>query len=309
MKNAVKMQFFVMVNKKEFKLAFSFALLWALYCYLYEVEQQAGKDLVLYWDATQFYCGSSLHPLWYYFTFLFPILVVLPYATSYITERANGTAILLISNMGVRRYIFSKIIVCFIGSFLIIIIPFLINYIFCQLTFPHTNNAMFAYYGAEGYDGILTGTYYGLRVQNIEIPFLTLYLNNPNLYYILYILLLSLLSGIFGVIILCCSFLIRRGKIFLFLPIFLLLRGMNVLTRYSEMHAGSNPLSPLTVESIGYKEGAEYICYNLLEYVTPFGDRGQNTIYLSVIIILIVIFCSVCTRFAIKKEIYHIQGE
>lgn len=306
---SIRMQFFVMINKKEFKLAYSVALGWALYCYLYEVSEQAGKDLVSYWDASQFYCGSSLHPLWYYFTFLFPILVVLPYATSYLTERANGSSILLISKMGVKQYFLSKIVVCFIGSFLIIMIPFLINYIFCQVTFPHTNNAMFAYYGVEGYDGILTGTYYGLRVQNIEIPFLKLYLNHPTLYYILYIFLLSLLSGIFGVIILCFSLLIRKGKIFLFLPLFLLLRGMNVLTRYSEMHAGSNPLSPLTIESAMYKEGPEYICYNLLEYVVPFGERGQNTIYLSIAIVLIVVFCVICTIFAIKKEMHHLQGE
>lgn len=309
MGKAIWMQFLVMVNKKEFKLAFSFALCWALYCYWYNIQNQAGTDIVLYWDAKQFYCGSSLHPLWYYFTFLFPILVVLPFSTSYLTERANGTSVLLISNMGVGRYILSKIVVCFIGGFLIILIPFLINYIFCQVTFPHTNNIMRAYYGTPGYDGMLTGTYYGMRVQNIEFPFLNLYLKHPNLYYIWYIILLSTLSGVFGVIILCFSFLIKRGKIFLFLPTFLILKGMEVLTRYSEERAGSNPLSPLMVESIGYREGPEYICYNILEYVIPFGDRGRNTIYLSIVVIIVVLFCSLCTVFTIKKEMQHIQGE
>ncbi len=306
---AIRMQFFIMINKKEFQLAFSFTLCWVLYCYLYQVRGEAGKDLLLYWDAKQFYCGSSIHPLWYYFTFLFPIVVVLPYATSYLTERANGTSILLISKMGVKQYILSKIVVCFIGSFIIMMIPFLINYIFCQVTFPHTNNIMTAYYGQEGYDGILTGTHYGLRMQHIEFPFLNLYLNYPNLYYIWYIILLSTLSGVFGVIILCFSFLIKRGRIFLFLPIFLLLKGMNVLTMQSDMKAGSNPYSPLMVESMGYKEGPEYICYNILEYVSPFGDRGQNTTYLLIVGIIIVLFCSVSTIFAIKQEMRHIQGE
>lgn len=309
MGKAVRMQFFVMVNKKEFKLAFSFTFCWALYCYWYEVKQQTGTDLMVYWDATQFYCGSNLHPLWYYFTFLFPILVVLPYATSYIVERANGTSILLISKMGVQRYILSKVIVCFIGGFLIIMLPFLINYILCQVTFPHTNNIMGAYYGTEGYDGMLTGTYYAIHVQNIQLPFLKLYLNYPHLYYIWYIVLLSTLSGVFGVILLCFSFLIRRGRIFLFIPLFVLLKLMNVLTEYSYKNAGSNPFSPLEVESMGYKEGPEYVCYNLLEYVNPFGERGQNTIYLFCVAVIIVTFCSICIKFAIKKEMRHIQGE
>ena len=147
-----------------------------------------------------------------YFEMLFPFLAIMPFCFSYITDRQQNNISVISIRSNRTNYYISSWITAFIGGFIIIFIPLLVNFILNISTFPL--NSML--------DDTNMNTYSSTHIMEYWKRYLSadLYVRNPVLHNILFILIPSLFSGIVCVFVYSVSFFIKRYKLLLFLPFF-----------------------------------------------------------------------------------------
>lgn len=292
MLRSLKCEWNVMLHKKEFLVAFCAAMAFCVISFAYEVHvslQFCGADLGKVVSADSIFAGNASSGMWYFFQYLFPFLIVLPHSISYIQDIDCGALPLLTTRGGRKRYVFSKLVVCFLGNMVIILIPFLLNLLLCHVALPVNENSARWIYGCGNYDGILLGTNHSFQTDYGALPFLRLFLYSPTLYNVLYILILSLASGITGVFVLCLSFFFCKQKAPLFLPVFLMVLGSSVLNVYCLSRA---------IGDASYK----YVNYNLMDYFAAFGYRGQSPYYILSVAAVLLVFCAFAVRHVLRAD-------
>lgn len=292
MLQSLKYEWNVMLHKKEFSVAFCAAIIFCVISLIQSTNtalRYCGTDLSEVVSANSIYAGNANSGLWYSFMYLFPFLVVLPHSLSYIQDVECGILPLLITRGNRKRYLFSKLSACFFGNVVIILIPFLLNLLLCHIAFPVNENSSRWYYGVLDYSGILLGTNNLFQTDYGALPFLRLFLYSPTLYNVLYILILSFASGVFGVFVLCLSFFFRKQKAPLFLPVFLMVLGSSVLNSYCLNRA---------ICDAGYR----YVNYNLMDYFAAFGYRGQSPYYILGIVAVLLVFCTFAVHHALHAD-------
>lgn len=151
---------------------------------------------------------------------LFPFIIPLAFSFSYFDDRKYGTHNFFIIRNNKKTYYSAKAIVCFIGNFLIIVLPGLIHFLLLKITFVENNNTLFGQYKTLLYfnnlfvdDIIPVKAYY---------PFISLYIKNINLYNLIHFIFIGILTGMLGVFSYAISFQIKKNKILIFLPVYLI---------------------------------------------------------------------------------------
>jgi hypothetical protein len=120
--------------------------------------------------------------------------------------------------MSRKQHYLSGAFACFIGSFLIICLPFLLNIFLNFISFPNNGVTRFDVWGSSAF---WAGFYDDFGKAYLSFP--NLYLYHPQLYNVLFTLILSFCSGIFGVFAYAMSFFLSGlHKLCLFLPVYLL---------------------------------------------------------------------------------------
>ncbi len=292
MLQSVKYEWKVMLHKKEFLVAFCAAMAFCVLSLLVSTNaalRNCGADQSEVLSADSIFAGNASSGIWYFFQYLFPFLIVLPHSISYIQDIDCGALPLLTTRGDRKRYVFSKLTACFLGNVVIILIPFLLNLLLCHIAFPSNENSARWVYGVLQYDGILLGTNHSYQTAYGALPFLRLYLFSPTLYNVLYILILSLASGIVGVFVLCLSFFFHKQKAPLFLPVFLMVLGSSVLNAYCLSRA---------VSDASY----QYVNYNLMDYFAAFGYRGQSPYYILGVAAVLLVFCAFAVRHVLRAD-------
>ncbi len=157
-----------MTCRKDFKFVFSFVLLLCLVSYLINCYVNRNTDIANIMSADFQYIGSSYSNMWRIFSVVFPFIIVFPFGFSYSQDSILKNASFVERRFGKSNYIVSKYIVSFIGGFIIIFIPFLINMLLNYLTFPVNMN------NPEGTQALadLTGTNVGRDTVQAGKPFL-----------------------------------------------------------------------------------------------------------------------------------------
>lgn len=288
MKHGMKCQWRLMCRSRGFQISFLLMMAYAVgsvACTLL-LPQNAPFYTTLSADAA--YAGG-MSPLWYYFREVFPFLAVLPFSLSYLNDRDSGVIPLVLSRESKKTYFLSKTFVCFCGSALIILLPLAFQLLLCHIALPSGYNYPFGSYGDPNVDALLTGSALLFRTDHPTFPFLTVFVRTPTGYNLLYLLLLSLFSGLLGVVPLCLSFLIRRYRALLFVPNFLLLRLSSVLEQISYQRASENP-------------ACLYTNYRIMDYFGPFTYMGQSPVYILSVVLALVLFCVICCTAAIRRD-------
>lgn len=219
-----------MVSKKSFWLGFFIITFYALTSYLLNVRGYYNKDLSQVLDRRELVCFHTFDRLSNYLDVLFPFLVVLPFSLSYFEDCESKMLGFWLRRTGKKKYYTAKAIICFVGSFLMIAIPFLVNLLLVWITFPENGNL---------YDGIIHSELFYLNVESFHEtwqtywnPFLSLYIFHPFFYNCIYILMMSLLSGVLGVVAYVSSFFIRKYKLLLLLPVYLLFWILTMINQF-----------------------------------------------------------------------------
>lgn len=296
MRRVVKYELSVMLHKKEFIFALCAMMLYALLSFLKlgEILPLGGFDKSTAFAPVNMFIGADGSPYYIYFKYVFAFLVVLPYSMSYINDSETGVLPVLFTRCGKRRYIISKIIACFVGNVLIIAIPFIFSFLLCNIACPVQGNYDFGIMGLSSYIKTLSGSSVFINTPYTALPMLRLFLFSPNLYAIVITLIMSAASGAFGVFLLCLSFVLKRFRPFLFLPVYLLVIAgnyMNVAGYYNSLNTGS-----------------VYTDYQLMDYFVFSTMYGRNPFLILTLFAAMAVIGYFCVRIGARGDRMIISG-
>ena len=148
---------------------------------------------------------------------LVPLVICLPAGLSLVTEQQNGEAVLAVSRLGARTYIWSKLTAAFAATLTVFSVPFLIEIALNCLAFPLDATGDFTNWEPYSQD-MLNG------VKEYTLP--GLYALSPYLYAVVCTVLFGAFAGLLSALTIAISALWRvKYKAILILPVFLLLEA------------------------------------------------------------------------------------
>ena len=299
--SSTKVQFKIMLKRREFQFAFLITLLYACVAFLYNISGfrmskiYGGKDVLYYWDANSQIAYMDFHALFPLFQILYPFLIVLPFATSYADDYKNQLLPVYVTRVSRAKYYGSKLLAGFLGTALAIGVPLLFNLILCNVFFPHNNNTWLGPYPLENFSGILLGLNAGFKTAIPELSFARLWLVSPFLYNVVYLLLFSVFSGLLGSFVMGLSFCVKKWKIILFLPVFIVFQVLQTLDNQAFSKA-------ILDENFSYD-----VACNPFVYVTPTARAGQNWLFMLVFCLIAVLLLLFFFWYGVKQELKSIQ--
>lgn len=276
-----------MLRRKDFQLAFFLTLFYAVFCFIWVITEKYNLVKMMgFLDANAMYFGMGYSTFYDKFFVVFPFLVVLPFAASYIDENSGNVESTLLLRASRHKYWISKVIATFIGNFAVIFIPFLVNLLLCNIFLPHNGKTPYGDMNGSSILNKLYGSNIAIKTLDPGMPFPELFKASPFWYNFMFIILLAFLSGVMGVFLLSITSVIKRGRVLLFLPFFILNRIGATATSLSYNKAIASSSNVFTN-------------WELKSYVAPFSFYGQYYPYFwafiailcGISIVLSVIWC------------------
>lgn len=289
MRRSINYEMRVMLHKKEFACAMCFMMVFCVISMMFAVAECRENYLLYSVSANIKFIGSTYSPLWSIFTYVFSFLIVIPHSMSYIGDLDTGICPYIFVRSSRGKYYFSKISAAFLGNMLIIAIPFLFNLLLCMIALTTEPNYSFGFYGLSGFSSMVLGQGYIFQAENLAFPLAEIFVRFPGVYCLLYILFISFNAGLFGVFLLCLSFLLRKNRALLFLPVYLFMLITSVISSNQLTAAINDP-------SIVFTN------YNFMDYLGCFGYVGQSPAFLLTVYGVIIVFCIVVTFRNIRKD-------
>lgn len=283
---SIKIQLCLMIHKVGFQLSFTIVFTYCISSYLKNLIMYTKLDISNFYSANFLYCGNGYATFWGIFQALFPFLVVFPFSFSYIDDLHVNIVPYVNGRMNNKYYYIGKLLTSFIGGFIIIFIPFLLNLILCNLTFSENNNTLFGPYNLVTYNECITGKDVYIHTSYKGMSFLHLYIKSPFLYNILYLFILSIFSGTLSTFATACSFLIKKHKVVVFIPVYLLILLFRNLDSYAYLQ----------------NQKYAYINYDLMDYININVEYGRNYVIFCLVLALLFIFSYLCALFMSKKD-------
>ncbi len=281
-------------HSREYRIALVISVGLTCTLFILEVLKSFQLDRAAIITAVEHSCiwGESFG--WSVFSIIWPFLVVLPGATSFVEEKKDSVIGTIVIRKSYPSYIISKVLTSGIGSAIVIGIPELINFIMCLIVFPHNHNQMrlFWFYG---FSESLMGENRMFRSMVSHYPFLQLYLDSPILYSLLYIVILTGFSALCGAAITAVSFIVSKSKIALFVPLYFLVVVTQYLSAAMLSYAMKNP---------NYKYFSTY----LMDYLAPMTRPECYWPYLFGICGILICVIVLCLRWALQHSFSYVQG-
>lgn len=231
---------------------------------------QPMKLLLLSWNRTMIGGDLLLG-----FLQIYPLLVVCSSGFSLAEEQQTKEKILLSARMGNMSYHFSKVLAAFVVTFLIFILPFLIEIVLNCVSFPLT---------AQG--DLSNWNYYDPAYKESVENYLlgNIFLISPYLSAGLGTILFGVFSGLLSAFTVAFSSIFKfRYRIFLFLPVFILLNLTEI------------------VSGILFKQGLGFRL-SWYHYFLLFNDEPKNTGYFLAMILGLALFTVAGTYLGGKKD-------
>lgn len=279
---------------REYRVSLIISLLVTCLLFLSEVLKSYHLDRAAMITAVEHCCVWGETFGWSIYSILWPFLVVLPFATSFIEEKKNNIIGTLVSRENYKSYLSSKIIASGIGSSVVVGAPLFLNLIMCLAVFPQNHNQLNLYW-FHGFSESLMGEN---RVFNSLVPhysFLHLYMDSPVLYCILFIIILTLFSALCGAMITALSYIWSKSKIILFIPLY----GITVLSQY---------LSSFMLGQAINRPEYKYFTTYLMDYLAP---MTRSECYWPYFIGICVFFAAVtflCYKWSVRHGFSFAQG-
>ena len=222
MKNMIRCQLELVLSTKGFIFSMLLSMIYCILVFVVNAFTYFGSDY------NEVLCASYLSVCadfniysFKIFVTIFPILSVLPFADSYLTERQKNTIPIILTRTKKEYYYYSKLVAVFISGFVVIFLPLLLNYFLNLLAFPNSSNIDFSRMGEI--DSHLYITYID------EMMFSELFLIDNNLYIIFYIFISSLFSGLIAVSVYQFSFFFQRNSAIIICSAFIIQGIINIL--------------------------------------------------------------------------------
>lgn len=188
-------------NRIETKTAITLGLMLAFLCLL---ESTWTADPYFSFSAFQAAMAYNGKIAELFSAILLPLIAVLPYTDSFYCEKKYGVHLFGLTRTGRIKYFFSKAIVVFTTSFLVIFIPYLFNQLYCMIAFP-----------LERSRGIVSGTIYDktwlFELKNTPSP--ELLMNYPAIRNLLHILFACFYGGSIGLLGFSLSLFLHKNRV------------------------------------------------------------------------------------------------
>lgn len=252
---SVKYHLNIMARKKAFRFSFFLILLLCICLPFIYALQYKGYSMSKLPSAYTLYIGNAMGLVWDYIQLLFPFLVIFPYSMSFYEESKEGTILYIQARSGRKQYYISQLITCFIGGFVIIFIPFILNILLNSIIFPEIANDYISTYDRYTYNwsGGITGSTTIFPVLSKGYMLKELYINYPQLHNVLFALLSGVVAGIMAMLAYAFSIFIKKSRLFIF---FLMYLFFQIFTM---------------VDSVMYDNWSEettYVCVSLATYLS-----------------------------------------
>ncbi len=308
MKAQVKFEFRKALLTYEFWIAFLLSSLFVNASFVYEAFTKAKLDTFYSFSPIESYIGNKFNWGWELYAAMWPFLIILPFATSFIKEKNNHSLGLSLIHSSYRKMVYAKIIVAFLSPIVVIGIPMFVNLLQCFFIFPKTHNLSFATYQLYDYDLVLSGKTHMFEQGGIGYPLLSLYLYSPFLYACFLLLLLLLFSGICSSFVLSLSFIFIKRRFQLFIPIyaisFLSLKARDYLFAKVMAELNSYPIQTITNFPV---HTTKYYDFYLMDYFCILGTDTYMPGYIISVMSILLGMTILCTEIAISKHWELIQ--
>lgn len=267
-----------LLRRKGALLTFYILLALVLSNFIQNVLTFAGRDVVDMYQPMKlllisYNLGYFRPEMVLFFIQIFPILAVCPAGFALAREYQLGEHVLIEARLGRRAYRMSKLAASFVVTFLVFTLPFLLEIILNCISFP---------LAAEG--DLANLCFYDEAYRQAVDNYLVsgLFWQSPYLYAVLGTLVMGLAVGVLGVFTVAISALVKiRYNVFLFLPVFLLLRGSALLISYWE---------DMTVSVRWY------------DYLMLFNEKPKYGWFLPVMLLAITLFSVGSVYYSTRKD-------
>lgn len=270
MKNSLKFQFKNMLNSPGFVLSILFATLFSVTCFVINCVPWLGNDVINLPAAYMQYMSNGMNILMVrVFSIIFPLIPCVAYSDSCLSDLNSHTILPIISRCGKRNYYYSKLVTVFCEGFTVITFPQLLNLLFCVVAFPleSTNIYTWDLWQADTYTVVIKESFF---------LFKGLYIESPYLYFLFYILISGIVSGLVAVIAFQISFFVRN-KIFV-------ITFMFVLINLSSVYFSSRGLN-----------------FDICSYMFGYNAGGQNYRDFAILFIFYILAALIPSFYAIKR--------
>lgn len=266
-----KAQFCEMIRKKTTVFTFFLVLIMSLInFYANMVVNYQTRDITQMYDVIKCLMLSDWSISGAYLIEFFPLIVVIPTACAYLTDRDTRMTVYIESRVGKKNYWYSKLLAVFVTTFLVFVIPFVLEIAISLISF-----------GSEP-SGDLTNSNFVFMMENEEEYFLNkLYLNNKVFYAVVTTVIFGIISGIFAMFNFAMVTLpFFKYKVFAFFPMYVLIYVISFIEKVLN--------KPYTL--------------NYYFILRTFCDANYNYIVYVTFLLILIIVSIILIELKIKKE-------
>lgn len=224
MLKSIKTQILILLNKRLTIAVFVGMILLILYRFIGHVYEFEGVSAATLISPTRLLLLSAdeheVGTISFYFLQILPIIFVLPVGFSYYDDVKSRENIYFVSKLGKINYFIGKIAAVFIVNFLVFLLPLLLEIALNCIAFPISANG--------NYSG--QGMYEDVYIQMTEeILYTGTFIKSHYLYAILCCVIFGVIAGVMGVFTIAVSMNVRKLKVLLLLPTYILLLFVGTL--------------------------------------------------------------------------------
>ncbi len=248
---SIRMQMAVLSRKKGMIIMYLAMLALVVVNYGSNIINYYGKDLVAMYHPMKLTLLNDYGGYGFLLMQYFPILVVIPAAFSYMSDRDSREIVFIQLKVGRGNYYWGKYISVFLITFLVFTIPPLVEIVLNCIAFPLS---------ATG-DPSNSDMYDVGYIESIGRYFLPLlWLRHPYAYTVLFTIIFGAVSGVLAGFALAISTLpFMRFKVYVFVPVYLL---MDIIGRVGSLRTditfSTSYFDYLRMLSSSHKSGVAY---------------------------------------------------
>lgn len=276
MKNAIKSQLYILLNRKQYKFILAVSVALILLSFVFYVFTNFGQympDIKSFRDT--FIISSNNFFSSIFFTVL-PILSVVPFCDSCIDDKKNNRLPVIFQLCSREQYYYSKLVVCAFSAVLTVGIPVFINLILGAIAFPNISTADFT--GLASNQAFL---YLADSEYMTMLAFKKFFISYPFLYSLIFTIFITLYACVGAILTYSLSFYFKN-RAMVVVPFFVINTFLNICSSF-------------TYSNFGFE-------ISMSDYVLSENiSSGINYLVFFVIVLLMLALSMILSRINIKK--------
>ena len=226
----------IMFRKRTFQFAFIGMLCLAIGVPVFNLIKYWGEYEYALPSAHTLYIANGDGNVWSYLSLIIPFFISLPFCFSFLDEYKSGV-ILYVQTRGERKsYYYAQIITCFLGTAMVILIPFLLNILLNGIIFPVNGNDFVSTHNVYDRTWANSVMGYGFWKKTLSngMIFKHIAIDYPQLYNVIFAFWAAFAMGVLSMFVYAISLLVKKQAIWLLIINYLFFQVFTVFNRIME---------------------------------------------------------------------------